>query len=621
MSRIAKQVFTPGTNLNYTYDNQSKINKIIGFVNSTSHDAFGNPSNRTYNSSKLSEFSYDNKGRINEIKTGNLQNLSYSYDAIGNIIRINDSANGRLYNMSYDFLDRLTNASIGGINYVYSYNEIGSILKIVGDNVNTTKFVYGSSPVHAPSKIITNDAGTDVNKLKELYSNAKQRIISFFLSNEKNSTITNANWSVDFESSNKVNSTVAFNLTSNETIWVIAGYNYNNAGSYRINVTGKSSINSIDFENVTIKFGAVISNLTISNMNTSNITFKLGILGNMNDTSQNINWSCSEGLTGGPFTLTGNASRVDTMSNNYSSPGIKTFSCTTTSVDGNDTESIEFEIKGIKIENYNSTSIDENTRMVNFTIKNYWMPSAVEWYIASDGQTFTNTTSTLGTNGTSLVSQTINYSTDGRKEVIINITSGSITDYYNESLTLEAIRINDFDSINLTATNRLLQFFIKNNWPENQSINWNATNPSVVSNNVTNITSGESVLVLIVNNYTAQGINKPQITAYNNTFTTSFADRILVKVIEILRHLTLFENQNNTISEIVTINNLGLTNISWSIDTGEQNISSIQQTTLNNSESVFIIIQNNYTNSNIYVVKHTVNSTLYNDTSTTTVTS
>ena len=56
--------------------------------------------------------------------------------------------------------------------------------------------------------------------------------------------------------------------------------------------------------------------------------------------------------------------------------------------------------------------------------------------------------------------------------------------------------------------------------------------------------------------------------------------------------------------------------LSWTVDTGEQNISSTQSTTLNNSEGVIIIIESNYTGSNVYVTKPTVNSSSYNDTST-----
>lgn len=617
MDRVVKQTFLPGTDVNYTYNSQGKSNKIAGFISSMFHNAFDNPLNRTYNSTRVSEFSYDAKGRLTQIKTGAIQNLNYSYDSVGNIISINDSANNRLYTMTYDFLDRLANTSVGSISYVYSYNELGNILKIVRDNNNTTKFVYGSNPVHAPSKIITNEAGIDIQKPSSLYSDNKTRVIQFYLANDKNTTITNANWSVDFIDGNKINSTVAFNVSSNESILTVAGFNYTNAGKYRINITGNSANNATDFENVTVKFGVEISSLSVKSMDTSNVTFELIIRNNMNVTSQSITWACDNGnSSSASFTLSGNQQKIENFSTNYSTPGVKILTCNTTSVDGNDSRVIEFEIKGIKIEDYNSTALVENQRMINFTIKNYWRAVPVTWYITSDGQTFTNTTSVLSTNGTALVSQTINYTTDNNKTVLVNISSGDIIDRYNESFILKALRIEDFDSINLTSTNRLLQFMVKNNWYLNQSVNWNITDPSITSSSTDNLTSGESLIVLVENNYTTQGTKKPTVNAYNNTFTDSFIDRFIVKMIEVLRHLVLYESQSSTITETDVMNNLNRDNISWTIDTGEQNITSSQVTTLNNSESVFIIIESNYTSSNVYVNKPTVNSSSYNDSST-----
>ncbi|MBI2547051.1 MAG: hypothetical protein HYW23_01235 [Candidatus Aenigmarchaeota archaeon] len=361
--------------------------------------------------------------------------------------------------------------------------------------------------------------------------------------------------------------------------------------------------------------------MSVKSTDTNNITFELVVRNNMNLTSQSITWACDNGnLSSAPFTLDGNQQRIENFSTVYSSPGSNALACNATSNDGNDAKTLNFNLTGIKIEDYNSTALAENQRTVNFTIKNYWTPSAVTWYMTSDGQTFTNTTSTLSTNGTALVSQTINYTTDGNKNIIINISSGSMVDRYNESFTLKALKISNYDSLNLTSTDRLLKFDIKNNWYQNQTVNWNITNPSLTGSNATNLTAGESLFILFENNYTTQGINKPQITAYNNSFISSFADRFVIKVIEILRHLVLYESQNNTISEIEPLNNMGQTNVSWSIDTGEENISSSQSATLNNSEGMIIIINNNYTTSNVHINKPTVNSSMYNDSSSSIVT-
>ncbi|MBI2547050.1 MAG: hypothetical protein HYW23_01230 [Candidatus Aenigmarchaeota archaeon] len=231
MDRIVKQKFTPGQDLNYSYNNQSKTNKIAGFINTTFQNAFDNPLNRTYSNNRLAEFSYDNKGRTTQIKTGSLQNLNYLYDAVGNILSINDTANNRLYAMSYDFLDRLANANASNINYVYSYSPLGNILKIVRDNANTTKFVYGSNPTHAPSRIVTGDAGIDATNPLALYSDNKTRVVQFYLANEKNATITNANWTVDFADGNRINSTLPLNISTNDSILVLASFNYTHGGN------------------------------------------------------------------------------------------------------------------------------------------------------------------------------------------------------------------------------------------------------------------------------------------------------------------------------------------------------------------------------------------------------
>jgi YD repeat-containing protein len=112
MDRTVKENFTPGTDFNYTYNNQGKLNKITGFITSTYHNALDNIQNRTYNNNKVTQFNYDTRGRLILINTSGLQSLNYSYDATSNVIIINDTINNRLYRMSYDFLDRLVNASI-----------------------------------------------------------------------------------------------------------------------------------------------------------------------------------------------------------------------------------------------------------------------------------------------------------------------------------------------------------------------------------------------------------------------------------------------------------------------------------------------------------------------------
>ncbi|TAL46888.1 hypothetical protein EPN87_04140 [archaeon] len=610
MDRLVKQIPTPGQTMDYYYNNQSKLSKILNFVNSTFYNAFDNMLNRTYFNAKVTQSTYDSQnGRLVQIKTGAIQQLNYTYDNAGNIISINDTVNNRNYSMSYDFLDRLASTTIGGNTFGYSYNAIGNILKIVRDNINTTKFIYGSNPIHAPLQISTGDAGIDVSKQSELYSSNKTRIVKFYLSNEKNATLTNTNWSVNF-GNGIINSTVPFNISSNDSVLVIApSDSYTNSGDYGINITGTANT-SVDFENQSVKFGVKIIKLALKTLDVSNATFELVTYNDMNITSQDISWQC-DSASAGPFTLAGYSNRTDTFSINYTSPGSQSLSCAVTSVDGNDTKTINSNIKGIAIENVNTSSVSTDNMQAIFNITNYWYPSTITWYIATDGQTFTNQ-AILGTNASTTVSQNITYTTDGTKTLAINISSGNLTDFYNYTFTIKSLGIYDYNIYNLDGTSRLLSFFIKNYWTQNQSIQWNISNPSVASN--INLTSNEPLIVLVTNNYTDSGRQLPTINAYNGSSSDSYIGNFMTKALEITRNLALLESQSDTIRIVTAVNNMDQQAISWLFNTGGENITSTTNVNLNASEQVFIIIQNNYTTGGIYLTNITVNSTSYNDT-------
>jgi len=615
MDRFVKQTFFQGKNISYYYNEQGKISKILGYINSTFHNAFDSILNRTYANSKIANFTYNSdNARLTQIKTNTIQQLDYSYDSVGNVITINDSVNSRNHRMSYDFLGRLVNVSIGTSNYVYSYNPIGNILKIVRDRTNTTKFVYTGTPVHTPSQIITGNAGIDVYKLSQLDSTGKSRQFQFYLVNEKNTTLTNVNWTVAFGDGTLLNSTSPINIT-NSSISFIAQHNYTSGGFYNVNVTGRSAASS-DFENRSIKFGVMIPSFSIIYKNVTYTVSEFFIHNNMTESSQNVSWNCSDGTTSILlFSLSGNEYLRVLTTYNYSSTGARTLTCSANSTDGNDTKSTNFEIKGIKIEGYNNIPINGNNRTIQFKIKNYYYPASISWSIVSDGQIqHSGTTNTIATGSSETISRDINYTTDGIKTIIVNISSGSLYDQYNDSFNLKAIRIENYYNYNLTAANRILIFNIKNYWPQNMNVSWNVSDPTISSNNIANLTQGESVFVFIQNNYTTQGRKTPKITAYSNSSLDSYTDIFITKMIEINKFLILSESQSNTIFEIIMGNNLGQQNISWRLDTGEKNITSSQPIFLNTSEKVRIFIGENYTTADIYPVTAFVNSSSYNDT-------
>ncbi len=129
-------------------------------------NALGQPGLTTYANGVTTQYQYlTTNNRLYSITTnspsaGGLQNLSYTYDYVGNITQIQDIIDtNRTQNLSYDHLNRLTQAvstSYGTLTYQYS--EIGNITY----NSQLGTYTYGTRP-HAVTQAGTNTYTYDAN--------------------------------------------------------------------------------------------------------------------------------------------------------------------------------------------------------------------------------------------------------------------------------------------------------------------------------------------------------------------------------------------------------------------------------------------------------------------------
>ena len=158
-SNISIEKLFPNSTLIFEYNSINKIRKINDFVNLIEYNAFIEVLNKTYTNGLVTKYSYDNVSRINQISTGNVQNLSYSYDLASNVKQINDSRNKIVYNMSYDDIDRLIRTIIYNFNtfehekYIFNYNKIGGLISTTKDETGMN-YTY-TSLAHAPTLIST----------------------------------------------------------------------------------------------------------------------------------------------------------------------------------------------------------------------------------------------------------------------------------------------------------------------------------------------------------------------------------------------------------------------------------------------------------------------------------
>ncbi len=124
--------------VSYSYDSGGNLSGVAGYATYTGFNALGQPSTVTYaNGVDTIMQYYPLTNRLYSITTnstavGGLQNLAYTYDYSGNIVRIDDFMDAnRSQSFQYDDLNRLIQAqstAYGGTGILsYEYNAIGNM--------------------------------------------------------------------------------------------------------------------------------------------------------------------------------------------------------------------------------------------------------------------------------------------------------------------------------------------------------------------------------------------------------------------------------------------------------------------------------------------------------------
>ncbi len=163
-----------GERVDYDYDSRGLLNSVLGdgtygddsYVQSTTYDVSGRMELRVLGDDTLqADYTYypwdalDDRGRLQQITTGtpadpdSLQDLRYTYDAVGNVLSIEDykAASPQTQAFTYDGLNRMLTAEVtGGITgtyvYAYQYDTIGNITHKDGGEYGLSYNYYSEKP-------------------------------------------------------------------------------------------------------------------------------------------------------------------------------------------------------------------------------------------------------------------------------------------------------------------------------------------------------------------------------------------------------------------------------------------------------------------------------------------
>jgi RHS repeat-associated protein len=145
MDRVTAITYPTGEVVTQTYNTQGLLENIrsqdyaLWYASNLDYDEAGRLTALALGNGLQTTYAYypwttaNGLGRLQRIQTGAVQDLLYTYDAVGNVITITDTTNaGQVQNFSYDALDRLITATTtltgtGQYNEAYQYNAIGNI--------------------------------------------------------------------------------------------------------------------------------------------------------------------------------------------------------------------------------------------------------------------------------------------------------------------------------------------------------------------------------------------------------------------------------------------------------------------------------------------------------------
>jgi YD repeat-containing protein len=593
--------------LDYVYNLQGKMQKVLGYANNSNYNAFGSMINRTYDNGLLQTYTYTpDTNRITRIAIPTFLNISYTYDNVGNILTINDVLQNRIHTLTYDSLDRMVSAKIGVDNYTYSYNSLGNMLKIVRNN-ESKKFVYNGL-AHAPSSIINGSSGVDVYAPKDVDSGSKNRTFQFYIINDNYpANLTRVNITVSFgDGVTYTNNTL--NITSNYQLFSV-NHNYTKGGNYT--VTFNITMNGInDYQQKNIKFGILANNLTILYKNISNYIFEFVAKSNINETIQNVTWNCSDGINSTIlFNLSNQQLLLDYLQQNYTAPGSKNFLCQVFSTDGNQSNAISFNIDALKLENYDVLYTNVSRRIISYDAKNYYYTLMTNISMSVENSLFSKNVS-VNNNEKVMVFIETNHSSDNVKDFAVDLSATNTNVSYDDLFTLRGVSIKNYNRVIYNGTSQNISFDIRNDW-NSGIVYWNISDLGI--SNSTFLNNNQSVRVSILTNYSStQGNKQPQIIAYTSSYIDRINEFFEIRPLKIDKLLTLSESQNSTITEIVVKNNLNNSQyFNWKYYTGESTITGNSITNI--TTNTFIYIQTNYTSAGVYRTNATINASSYND--------
>lgn len=590
--------------IDYIYSRQGLVEEIPGYLEDASHNAFGSVSTRYLANGVNQTLSYDvDTNRITDIISEGVQNLSYTYDGVGNILTLSDQ--GVFSSFTYDSLHRLTEAQIAADRYSYAYSSLGNIMKLVSNN-ESKRMVYGTGPVHAPAQIIEGRAGADLVSANELETSNTTRVYEFGLINDNNETIS-TNFSISFEDGTTASSYVTLNTGS--PVVVLIQKNYSAGDNYSVDFAAYSNASG-DEQQASMPFGISIESLDLVDEIYSNKVLELVVKSDIK-TARNIGWSCSQSIKANEQSSLGAEEKLYVIiENNYTTARTQDFACNVTSTDGNRTEAITITTPTLDLQKYDVLYQNRSMRIVAFDTLNEYYDLQANITTETEGEAASQLVNITSDEKIVTIIET-NYTRDGEQQFKIELAAAETEHDFTEQFTLQGVLLRNYLRQKQNRTNQILAFDIINAWND-ATINWSISDPNIT--NTTPMDADGFLAVVVEGNYDQQDEQHATITAKHSIHTPIIDDQFPVRPLEITSFQNIRQSFMNVIAELVVTNHLTTNQtFDWTITGGVGDVDGSQS--VETGSDVWIISESTF-NTGTGEASATVNASNFDDTAT-----
>ncbi|MBI3037338.1 hypothetical protein HYY73_06355 [Candidatus Woesearchaeota archaeon] len=274
-------------------------------------------------------------------------------------------------------------------------------------------------------------------------------------------------------------------------------------------------------------------------------------------------------------------------------------------------------VVSLKIQSLSQIYSNGTNKVFEFVMENNGTSAVnnVTWKLNLGDGTIVNSTynTSLAVAETVRVYAAYNYSSEGDYTVTANATAIAEGVTATKTLVISSAGTLSLSSLKVLYSNlseKVFEFAINNSGDNNISVNWtlNFGDGNVVSSvQNANLNSSKSLLVYVQHNYSAQGDYSIAATAQGGGLTASSSISTEVEylgvsnfsVINSSGSLRTFEAY---IRNYMTVN---MTNVSWSLNTGNGIVSSTSPITLQPQEEAFVFVAYNYTSTGTFAANFT----------------